>query len=75
MKNYIQAIVGDDISDDIATFYERFIHKNILFHSCDYKRMYKRNNSIIQTISDDVLSIKYLVCIKNAHDQTIRYIR
>jgi len=67
IKNCIQAVIVDDISDDNATFYERFIYKNILYHSCDYRRMYKRNNSIVQTISGNFLGIKHLVCIKNAN--------
>lgn len=55
-RNVIQDLLGQDILLE-AVVYNRFITKNILFHSLDYTRMYKRNNSIAKTKNTEFIGV------------------
>ena len=61
-KLTVQTVLHENIIEN-ATSYERFIYKHILYHSCNYKRIYKRNNSIIKTTHDTFISITNILCV------------
>lgn len=63
-KLTVHAVLRENVVEN-ATSYERFIYKHILYHCCNYKRMYKRNNSIIKTIHGTFLSIMNILCVVN----------
>jgi len=71
-KLTVQAVLHENVVEN-ATSYERFIYKHILYHSCNYKRIYKRNNSIIKTIHDSFLSIINILCVSNVSGEK-RYV-
>lgn len=65
-KLTVQAVLRENVVEN-ATSYERFIYKHILYHSCNYQRIYKRTNSIIKTIIiyGTFLSIMNELCVVN----------
>jgi len=69
-KLTVQVVLHENVVEN-ATSYERFIYKHILYHSCNYKRIYKRNNSIIKTIHDSFLSIINILCVANVRRKEI----
>jgi len=66
----VQAVLHENVVEN-ATFYERFIYKHILCHSCNYKRIYKQNN--IKTIHDSFLNIINILCVANVSGEK-RYV-
>lgn len=47
--------------EESSEWYYRFIHKKVLFHSCNYKRLKKRNNSCALISDGSILSIIGLI--------------
>lgn len=72
-KSVIESVLEETINDNTNKYF-RFIYKNVLFHSCDYKRLTKRNNSCILTDNSVLLVITSLVKIQCLISQDIKYI-
>lgn len=72
-KTVIESVLEETIDDNNSKKYFRFIYKNVLFHSCDYKRLTKRNNSCILTENSMLLIITGLVKIQCFISQDIKY--
>lgn len=61
-KLSIQALIMENIHD-YAISYERFIFNKVLYHSCTYGKLYKRNNSIIETTFGTFMTIMRIVYV------------
>lgn len=72
-KTVIESVLEETIDDNNSKKYFRFIYKNVLFHSCDYKRLTKRNSSCILTENSMLLIITGLVKIQCFISQDIKY--
>ena len=57
--------IADGIFSDECAFYDRFVYKNVLFHSTSYKRLKKRINSVISTTDCQILMVSHLLKIEN----------
>lgn len=62
-KVSIQALINENIESNNAKSYQRFMYNGITYHSNSYSRMYKRNNSIIQTELGKFMRIKSIILV------------
>lgn len=72
-KLTIQAYLKETIQDN-ATYFDRFLLNNkTLYHSVTYEKLYKRNNSIIETKAGSFIEILKIVCVVT-HNEITKYI-
>ena len=62
-KVSIQTLINENIESNNAISYQRFMYNGITYHSNSYSRMYKRNNSIIQTELGKFMTIKSIILV------------
>ena len=60
--------------EDYCLSYQRFIYQHILYHSNSYKRLKKRNNSVLLTTDEIILSIQKLITVKTKTTQDMKFI-
>lgn len=56
-------MLTENIENNNAKSYQRFMYNGVTYHSNSYCRMYKRNNSIIQTELGEFMIIKSIISI------------
>lgn len=59
----IQKLINQNFEYDNVYSFERFICKNVLYHTSNYLRMYKRNNSIVRINNGSFINIKHILRI------------
>lgn len=72
-KVIIERLLGDSIEEDCQIF-QRFVYNRVLFHSNNYKRLKKRNNSCILTTDGRLMSISKLVEVRFQVSEEMRYV-
>ncbi|XP_039304914.1 uncharacterized protein LOC120357714 [Solenopsis invicta] len=60
----IQLLQEELVSADNIQLYKRFIFKNILYHSVDYERFTKRENSVIQLTNGAYIMIQNICMVQ-----------
>lgn len=48
-KMEIERLLKESIQDDNILMYHRFMYDKHLYHSIEYGKMFKRNNSVVET--------------------------
>lgn len=62
----IQRLINQNIEHDNVYSFQRFIYKNVLYYTCDYLRMYKRNNNVVKINNGGFISIKHILRISTS---------
>lgn len=71
-KLSIQALIKENIQDD-AVCYKKFIFKNVLYHASTYEKLYKRNNSIVET-TFGFMKIMGIICVITLNELKKMYV-
>lgn len=66
-KLSIELLITEHIQNH-AVLYERFIFNNVLYHSSTYEKLYKRDNSIVETTSGNFMKITGIVSVTTLNE-------
>ena len=64
----VEALLRDNVHADIF-FYDRFLFNDVLYHSSQYKKMYKRNNSVVETTNRTFIEILKNACVRTVQQK------
>lgn len=68
-KLIVEELIGESVESTAFTF-NRFIFRNILYHTLNYPRLLKRYNNTILTKNGLILDILHLCIVTKANDGT-----
>lgn len=70
----IQLLQEELVSVNNINSYKRFIFKNIVYHSVNYERLLKRDNSVIQMINGAYMIIEHICMVQTVNSNDEMYV-